>query len=141
MAWSAGKKLKGDQYTIQEVLGEGRFGLTYRASDRLGNSVVIKTPRDVGFKVWESERLQKLFWQEASKLRGCDHPHIVKVKDLFAEGKANCMVMEYIDGRTLDMRSQKILSEKEALRYIEQVGYAPIVVHSCRFSALLFFLI
>jgi serine/threonine protein kinase len=129
MAWSAGKKLKGDQYTIQEVLGEGRFGLTYRASDRLGNSVVIKTPRDVGFKVWESERLQKLFWQEASKLRGCDHPHIVKVKDLFPEGKANCMVMEYIDGRTLDMRSPRILSEKQALQYIEQIGQALMEVH------------
>ena len=87
-------------------------------------------PRDVGFKVWESERLQKLFWQEASKLKGCDHPHIVKVKELFSEGKANCMVMEYIDGMTLDRRSQKILSEKEALRYIEQIGQALMVVHS-----------
>jgi serine/threonine protein kinase len=141
MAWSVDKKLKGDQYTIQEVLGEGRFGTPYRASDRNGNSVVIKTPRDVGLKFWESERLQALFRSEGIKLAKCQYPHIVQVKDLFQEGKANCLVMEYIDGRTLDMRSQKILSEKEALRYIEQVGYAPIVVHSCRFSALLFFLI
>jgi serine/threonine protein kinase len=130
MVWAVGKTIKDGQYTIQEVLGEGRFGITYRASDRGGNSVVIKTPRDVGFKVWESERLQKLFWQEASKLKGCDHPHIVKVKELFSEGKANCMVMEYIDGMTLDRRSQKILSEKEALRYIEQIGQALMVVHS-----------
>jgi serine/threonine protein kinase len=129
MAWSVGKTLKDDQYTIQEVLGEGRFGITYLASDRLGNSVVIKTPRDVGLKFWESERLQKLFWQEASKLRGCDHPHIVKVKDLFAEGKANCMVMEYIDGRTLDRRSPRILSETQALQYIEQIGQALMEVH------------
>jgi len=129
MAWSVGKTLKGGQYTIQEVLSEGRFGITYRASDRLGNSVVIKTPRDVGFKVWESERLQKLFLQEAIKLRGCDHPHIVKVKDLFAEGKANCMVMEYIDGRTLDRRSPRILSETQALQYIEQIGQALMEVH------------
>jgi serine/threonine protein kinase len=130
MVWAVGRTIKDGQYTIQEVLGEGRFGITYRASDRGGNSVVIKTPRDVGFKVWESERLQKLFWQEASKLKGCDHPHIVKVKELFSEGKANCMVMEYIDGMTLDRRSQKILSEKEALRYIEQIGQALMVVHS-----------
>jgi len=38
MAWSVGKKLNGDQYTIQEVLGEGRFGITYRASDRVSPS-------------------------------------------------------------------------------------------------------
>jgi len=132
MAWSAGKTLKGDQYTLQEVLGEGRFGITYRASDRLGNSVVIKTPRDVGFKVWESERLQALFGSEGIKLAKCQHPHIVQVKELFQEGKANCLVMEYIDGRTLDKRSPRILSEQEALRYIEQIGQALMVVHSHR---------
>lgn len=130
MVWDVGKKIKDGQYTIQEVLGEGRFGITYRASDRDGHLVVIKTPRDVGFKRWESERLQKIFWQEASKLKGCDHPHIVRVKELFSEGKANCMVMEYIDGTTLDRRSPKILSEKEALRYIKQIGQALMVVHS-----------
>jgi serine/threonine protein kinase len=133
MAWSVGKTLKGDQYTIQEVLGEGRFGITYRASDRLGNSVVIKTPRDVGLEFWRSQRLQELFMREGVKLAKCQHSHIVKVKDLFAEGKANCLVMEYIDGRTLDKRSQKILSEKEALRYIEQIGQALIEVHRQRF--------
>jgi len=130
MAWTIGKTIKDSQYTIQEILGKGRFGITYRARDRGGNSVVIKTPRDVGFRLWESERLQKLFWQEASKLRGCDHPHIVQVKELFSEGKANCMVMEYIDGITLEKRAQKVLSEKKALRYIEQIGQALMVVHS-----------
>ena len=132
MAWSVGKTLKGDQYTIQEVLGEGRFGITYRACDRLGNSFVIKTPRDVGFKVWESERLQELFGSEGIKLAKCQHPHIVQVKELFQEGKANCLVMEYIDGRTLDKRSPRILSEKQALQYIEQIGQALMVVHSNR---------
>ncbi|MFM8295710.1 MAG: protein kinase [Microcystaceae cyanobacterium] len=89
MVWTVGRTIKDGQYKIEEVLGEGRFGITYRARDRNGHSVVIKTPRDVGFKVWESERLQKLFWQEASKLKGCDHPHIVKVKELFFDSLAH----------------------------------------------------
>jgi len=129
MAWSVGKTLKGDQYAIQEVLGEGRFGITYRASDRLGNSVVIKTPRDVGLEFWRSQRLQELFMREGVKLAKCQHPHIVQVKELFQEGKANCLVMEYIDGRTLDKRSPRILSEKQALQYIEQIGQALMEVH------------
>ena len=129
MAWAVGKTLKGGQYTIQEVLGEGRFGITYRATDRLGNSVVIKTPRDVGLKVWESQRLQELFMKEGIKLAKCHHPHIVQVKELFQEVKANCIVMEYIDGTTLDKRTLKVLSEKEALLFIEQIGQALIVVH------------
>lgn len=129
MAWLVGKKLKGDQYTIQELLGEGRFGITYRASDRDGKAVVIKTPRDVGFKVWESERLQTLFMKEGIQLAKCHHPHIVQVKELFPEGKVNCLVMEYIAGTTLDKRSQKILSEKDALQFIEQIGQALMEVH------------
>jgi serine/threonine protein kinase len=34
MVWPAGKTLKNGRYTIQEVLGEGRFGITYLGSDR-----------------------------------------------------------------------------------------------------------
>jgi serine/threonine protein kinase len=132
MAWSAGKKLNKDKYTVQELLGEGRFGITYLASDRDGNLVVIKTPRDVGFNLFELKRLQELFVQEAHKLAQCHHPHIVSVKELFQEGNLRCIAMEYIDGTTLDKRSRKILPEEEALQYINQIGQALIVVHGHR---------
>lgn len=132
MAWSAGKKLNKGKYTVQELLGEGRFGITYRAVDRAGNPVVIKTPRDVGFNLLAFKRLQELFVQEAHKLAQCHHPHIVSVKELFQEGNLRCIAMEYIDGTTLDKRSQKILPEKLALQYIDQIGQALIVVHGHR---------
>jgi len=43
-----------------------------------------------------------------------------------------CLVMEYVDGVSLADRRQQILSEPEALRYIQQIGEALIVVHENR---------
>lgn len=50
MAWQAGKTVNKNRYIIQEVLGEGRFGITYFAVGRHNNQlVVIKTPIEAGF--------------------------------------------------------------------------------------------
>jgi serine/threonine protein kinase len=43
MAWASGQKLQGGKYTIEQELGEGGFGITYRARDNNGRKVVIKT--------------------------------------------------------------------------------------------------
>ncbi|WP_242053405.1 hypothetical protein [Nostoc parmelioides] len=46
MAWVSGQQLQGGKYTIEQELGEGGFGITYRARDNYGRSVVIKTLND-----------------------------------------------------------------------------------------------
>ncbi|MGK7872496.1 MAG: hypothetical protein AB4426_04060 [Xenococcaceae cyanobacterium] len=79
MAWTVGQKLKGDKYTIEGELGRGRFGITYLASDRQKNRLVIKTLSDDLLNQLsqpEIERLQDKFWQEAVKLAQCKHRHI-----------------------------------------------------------------
>ncbi len=65
MVWPTGKTLKNGRYTIQEVLGEGRFGITYLPSDRQTNDlVVIKTPKDVFLNLSKFKRLQEIFVKE-----------------------------------------------------------------------------
>jgi serine/threonine protein kinase len=73
MVGLVGQQLRGGQYTVERKLGQGRFGVTYLASDRNDNRLVIKTLNDdLLNQLSQSEiaRLQDKFWQEAQKLYG-----------------------------------------------------------------------
>ncbi|NER98269.1 MAG: serine/threonine protein kinase [Symploca sp. SIO1B1] len=132
MALSAGDKLYGDKYTIEKELGRGRFSITYRVNDHSDNRFVIKTLDDLlinSLNPSEQDRLETKFFQEALKLTSCNHPNIVKVRDSFQQGSKSYIVMDYIDGVSLADRAQKVLTEQEALRYIQQVGEALMVAH------------
>ena len=111
------------KYTIIEVLGKGGFGITYKALDTvLDREVVIKeyfpldlASRNIGSgnvfvnppdnheqRIVYEKGMQK-FLKEArdiSKLK--DIPHIVKVLDFFYENQTAYIVMEYIQGITMD---------------------------------------
>ena len=131
MAWLSGQELQDGKYTIEKELGEGGFGITYRARDNQGNYVVIKTLNDAIQKRADFAKFQQDFLNEAIKLAKCSHPHIVQIYEVIHENDLWCMVMEYIDGEDLGtiVENQGILSETEALRYIQQIGSALTVVH------------
>jgi eukaryotic-like serine/threonine-protein kinase len=128
MVWAAGQKL-GDRYTIREVLGQGRWSVTYRAEDRQGQSVVIKAANDEAIASSEFDRLQQVFVREAFKLAKCRHPHIVRAEEPFQVDGVWCIPMEYIAGTTLARRDRPVLPEAEAVKYIRQIGEALTVVH------------
>jgi serine/threonine protein kinase len=131
MAWLSGQELQDGKYTIEKELGEGGFGITYRARDNHGNFVVIKTVNDAIQKRADFTKFQQDFLNEAIKLAKCSHPHIVQIYEVIHEDDLWCMVMEYIDGEDLGsfVENQGVLSETEALRYIQQIGSALTVVH------------
>lgn len=131
MAWISGQQLQDSKYTIEKELGEGGFGITYRARDNQGNYVVIKTLNDAIQKRADFAKFQQDFLNEAIKLAKCSHPHIVQIYEVIHENDLWCMVMEYIDGEDLGsfVENQGVLSETEALRYIQQIGSALTVVH------------
>lgn len=131
MAWLSGQQLQDGKYTIEKELGEGGFGITYRARDNQGNFVVIKTLNDAIQKRADFAKFQQDFLNEAIKLAKCSHPHIVQIYEVIHENDLWCMVMEYIDGEDLGsfVENQGVLSETEALRYIQQIGSALTVVH------------
>ncbi|MBX9255618.1 serine/threonine protein kinase [Desmonostoc muscorum CCALA 125] len=134
MAWQPSHKLNGGKYIIEDVLGKGRFAITYLARNQQGERVVIKclnqdSPQINSLKKEYFERLNSKFKEEGSKLRLCKNRYIARFKGRFQEGELWCIVIEYIDGRDLAKRGQAILPEKEALIYIQQVGEALIEVH------------
>jgi eukaryotic-like serine/threonine-protein kinase len=130
MAWSVGQKI-GNEFTIAEELGEGGFGITYRAVKQSGRNVVIKTLNDDVQRRPDFAKLQEDFLNEALRLAKCPHPHIARVDKVFQEGHLWCMVMDYIDGGNLAKRvvQKGVLPEEEALLYIQQIGEALTVVH------------
>jgi|688.fasta_scaffold03767_15 serine/threonine protein kinase len=132
MGWLSGQQLQNGKYTIEKELGEGGFGITYRARDNHGNFVVIKTLNDAIQKRADFAKFQQDFLNEAIKLAKCSHSHIVQIYEVIHENDLWCMVMEYIDGEDLGsfVENQGILSETEALRYIQQIGSALTVVHN-----------
>jgi serine/threonine protein kinase len=130
MVWAAGKQLQGGKYIIERVLGQGRFGITYLATDQKSDRIVIKTPDADSLPSDELERWQQKFVQEAFKLVKCQHPYIVHLlEDPFQEDGLWCIAMEYVDGINLAHRAKNIVPESEALTYIQQIGEALKVVH------------
>ncbi|MGK7887716.1 MAG: protein kinase [Leptolyngbyaceae cyanobacterium] len=145
MQWTPGQRLQNGKYTITKVLGEGGFGMTYLADSQEYGQVVIKTVNETVQKRSDFDEFQTDFMNEALKIRGCQHRHIVKVHKLFQEKVRHpnpgnnqspeislfCMVMEFVAGIDLAERviQQGRLSETDALRYVCQVGEALSVVH------------
>jgi len=132
MSWKKGQELQNGKYIIQEVLGGGGFGVTYRAiQQRDGKPVAIKTLNPMGQEEPNFPELQVKFVKEAFRLVQCKHPHIVEVYDLFQEGELWGTIVEYIDGEDLWVHIDEhgIFSEDEALSIIRQVREALTCVH------------
>lgn len=133
MPWASGQKLQGGKYTIEQVLGEGGFGITYRARDHNGRCIVIKTLNDKVQGRPDFATIQPDFLNQAVRFARCSHPHLVRIDEVVQEGVLWCIVMEYIDGEDLAHRvvNRGALPEAEALHYIQQIGAALTqVVHS-----------
>jgi len=128
-----GKTLQGGKYTINQEIGRGGFGITYKANHHfLHQEVVIKTLNHKLQKHPDFAKFESQFQDEARRLASCVHPNIVRVSDFFVEAGLPYMVMEYIPGDTLGeafVMPGIPLKEDIAIHYIRQIGAALGVVH------------
>ncbi|MFG6103771.1 protein kinase [Leptothoe sp. EHU-05/26/07-4] len=127
-----GTRLQNGKYVIENELGRGGFGVTYRAMHRsLNQVVVIKTLRWPTNDAENDQQLQK-FQAEARRLAQCQHPHIVNVTDFFIEAERPYLVMDFIPGQPLSelIFPNRPLQEDLALQYIRQIASALQTVHA-----------
>lgn len=134
------------RYRIEEVLGAGGWGITYKGYDtHLNRCVAIKelfpsgctrNGRNVCWQKVGSSSLRdeykRRFLEEARILAKLNHDSIVKVYEYFEENDTVYMVMEFVDGETLEEKTEALrgpMSEEEAVQYILQVCEALKVVH------------
>ncbi|MBN3910708.1 MAG: serine/threonine protein kinase [Nostoc sp. NMS1] len=135
MPWTTGQRLQGGKYVIDKVLGQGGFGITYKALHvELNRTVVIKTPNEHLSHDPEYDKYIDRFIQEGrtlARLSQDPHPHIVGVIDLFKEGTIHCLVMDFVPGENLfeAVRRRGALPEIEIVPCIRQIGEALVVVH------------
>ncbi|NMG20205.1 serine/threonine protein kinase [Brasilonema bromeliae] len=135
MPWTAGQRLQGGKYVIGEVLGQGGFGITYKALHvELNQTVVIKTPNEHLRHDPEYDKYIDRFIKEGqilARLSEEPHPHIVRVIDLFKEGAIHCLVMDFVPGENLfeAVRRRGALPEAEIVPCIRQIGEALMMVH------------
>ncbi|MDB9345995.1 protein kinase [Nodularia spumigena CS-586/05] len=130
----AGTTLQGGKYTLNQEIGRGGFGITFKATHHyLGQEVVMKTINEKLRQHPDFPKFERQFQDEARRLATCIHPHIVRVSDFFVEDGLPYMVMEYIRGDTLGdafVLPAIPLLEARAIHYIRQIGSALQVVHN-----------
>ena len=150
--------LQNNKYKIEKIIGQGGFGITYKAimketvSGSLGNMEVdvpvaikeffmkdtcereegtgkITVPSQGSRAVVELYR--KKFVKEAKNIAQMNHPHIVKVVDVFEENDTVYYVMQYLSGGSLSdyVKLHGALDEAIAIKYIQQIGSALEYMH------------
>ena len=148
-------------YTIEKVLGQGGFGITYKVSANLKvDNVTIRThfaikeffmseacERDEHNSICYSspvkdkvEESRKDFLAEAQRLNkiSLEHPNIIHVNEVFEANNTVYYVMEYLDAGSLRdyVRKQGALSEQEALAIMVPIMQAVEYLHQHKMSHL-----
>ncbi|MGF1657287.1 MAG: protein kinase [Verrucomicrobiales bacterium] len=94
-----------ERFSIEAHLGEGGTGRVYRAIDsHLKRRVALKFLQEELLQ--EPEQLEKL-QQEALHLAALNHPNVVNVYDLGISEHGPFLVMEYLEGQTLQAHLQE----------------------------------
>jgi len=92
------------RYRILSKIGTGGFGAVYRAADtQLGYRIVaIKEMSQSGLGTQELLKATEDFKREAHMLANLTHPHLPRIYEQFADGGRWYLVMDFIDGQTLE---------------------------------------
>ena len=138
-------------YVIENVLGQGGFGITYLAKDiNLDEYVAIKEYLPVELSVREhDESVQPVskgheqnyswglerFLEEARTLTKLRHPNIVRVRNVFESNNSAYMVMDYEHGDTLQRKiaDRKTLTEDEIVTIFSSLLDGLDFIHNNKF--------
>lgn len=144
-------------YKIMDVLGQGTFGITYKAkvemkgalgrldsnmyvavkeffmkevNGRENSSVTSGSTSNGGLFCYYRDKFER----EARNLSTLSHPNIVKVLEAFHANGTTYYSMEYIDGISLDKKiaqsPQGRIPLTEAIETLKQIGAAIAFMHS-----------
>jgi len=116
-------------YQLLEKIGAGGMGEIYKGQDSRLNRLVAVKILSPGLST-DPERRRR-FFQEAQAASALNHPNIITLYDIVSEGELQCIVMEYIAGKTLrDLIPTGGLPPPQALQYGTQIASALTAAHT-----------
>jgi serine/threonine protein kinase/WD40 repeat protein len=121
-----GEALRG--YRLLEQIGEGAFGVVYRANQpQIGREVAIKA---VAPELANHPDFVRRFEREAQIVAKLEHPHIVPLYDYWREPDAAYLVMRFLRGGSVeDLLRSGPLDPVRASSILDQVAAALSAAH------------
>lgn len=118
-----------DHYVIEQEIGAGGMGVVYKADDTLLDRVValkVLPPR-----LCEQDDFLRRFSAEARLLARIQSPYVVTVHTLMEKDIGLVLVMEFLDGETLEQRLRRDgpLSVKEAIDVFDEASLGVEDIH------------
>ncbi|MFZ0545060.1 MAG: protein kinase, partial [Candidatus Promineifilaceae bacterium] len=124
----ADQQMIDGRYHLQQLIGQGATAKVYRAyQESLDRHVAIKILRS---SLMAQNSFQERFRLEARHVGGLQHPNIVQVYDFGNQDNLYYIVMELIEGQTLDSllnelkRDKQRLPLNQSLKIVREVGQA-----------------
>ena len=140
-----GTTLRSATYRLEHVLGRGGFGITYYGQElALHRPVAVKEHAPYGcqrrglevvpgqLSPEDYQASLERFAKESRTLAQFDHPAIVRVLTVFEEAGTAYLVMEYVEGLSLEqiVEAEGKLDSQRACDYLKQACLALQVVHA-----------
>jgi serine/threonine-protein kinase len=129
-----GFQLGDDRYLILDQIGSGGMGQVFLAEHtQMRRLVALKV---LNPHVFETDPIaRERFFREARAAGTLDHPNIVRIYDLCQDGKILFLVMEYVEGISLQtlVARHGPLGVAAACHYARQVAFGLHHAHEMRF--------
>ena len=121
-----GESLRG--YRLLEKVGEGAFGVVYRAiQPQVEREVAIKS---IHAELANQPDFVRRFEREAQLVARLEHPHVVPLYDYWREPDAAYLVMRYLRGGNLeDLLEDGPLEPERAALVLDQMSAALAAAH------------
>jgi eukaryotic-like serine/threonine-protein kinase len=124
----AKKPEKIGKYDLLDVIGRGGMGIVYKATDPFLDRLVAIKMMTLGYS--DHPDLLKRFFREAQSTGSLQHPNIVTVYELGEQGGNPYLVMEFLEGGSLD----SIISSGEQLTLLEKINIIIEVCHGLSYA-------
>ncbi len=111
-------------YHLAERIGSGGMGDVYKAY----NAALKRT---AAVKILHQKEMAERFRNEAYIQSSVSHPNIACLYEYVVSGETPCIIMEYVEGETLDtyMHKRGKLSNQETENILRQIGSALAYLH------------